>query len=320
MAFFGDPSSHEDHAARAIQAALEMRERFLELRSRWRTEGRTTLHLGIGVNTGYVTVGNVGSPVRLEYTVIGSNVNLASRLADMARPDQVLTSLRTYRIVQHLVEGRSVGTATPEGSQGPVALVEITGRRVLPRLLAEREQTLRATTTRVLTDPAFRALLTTDPVRTLPTDLFSREERDLLTELALLRGTPLLADVPGEEILTLLHCGAVTERRAGSVLYQTIDLTAWSYLIVRGEVALLGQDEAGNEIHLATLGPGACFGEATPLGDVRPTAVRAQSDLKLLFNSSNRVEDLRQSAPTLADRLMAARQPRIPSPAGRAPE
>ncbi len=52
MAFFGDPSYHEDHAARAIQAALEMRERFLELRARWRTEGRTTLHLGIGVNTG----------------------------------------------------------------------------------------------------------------------------------------------------------------------------------------------------------------------------------------------------------------------------
>src|SRR5919202_1931357 len=116
MAFFGDPIDREDHAERVVQAALEMRERFIELRSRWRSEGRAPLHMGIGTNTGFVTVGNVGSPVRMEYTVIGSNVNLASRLADLARADQILTTIRTYRLVEHLVEGRSIGMITPEGS------------------------------------------------------------------------------------------------------------------------------------------------------------------------------------------------------------
>jgi class 3 adenylate cyclase/CHASE3 domain sensor protein len=95
LAFFGDPIPFEDHAERAVVTALEMRQRLRGLRTRWSEEREGGLDVGIGVSTGYVTVGNIGSDTRTEYTVIGNHVKLASHLAQTAGPDQILVSERT---------------------------------------------------------------------------------------------------------------------------------------------------------------------------------------------------------------------------------
>src|SRR5207247_7264228 len=74
MVFFGDPIPYEDHAMRAVAMALEMRAKLSELQREW-FRGEEPLFVGMGISTGYVTVGIVGSSARIDYTVIGSHVN-----------------------------------------------------------------------------------------------------------------------------------------------------------------------------------------------------------------------------------------------------
>lgn len=95
LAFFGDPIPFEDHAERAVVSALEMRQRLRSIRAEWSSAEDEKLDVGIGISTGYVTVGNIGSATRTEYTVIGNHVNLASRLAEIAGRDRILVSERT---------------------------------------------------------------------------------------------------------------------------------------------------------------------------------------------------------------------------------
>ncbi|MFI5107242.1 MAG: CHASE2 domain-containing protein [Terriglobales bacterium] len=80
MAFWGSPVPQEDHAHRACAAAIEMQRRLRDLNKKWAEQGRKQLAIGVGVNTGPMSVGNMGSPQRLAWTVMGDNVNLASRL------------------------------------------------------------------------------------------------------------------------------------------------------------------------------------------------------------------------------------------------
>ena len=96
-AFFGDPVPHEDHARRAVECALEIRREALRVLSSWASAGRPRPGLGVGVHTGYVTVGNIGAAQRMEYTVLGRNVEVAQRLA-AAASDRVLVSGRTQAI------------------------------------------------------------------------------------------------------------------------------------------------------------------------------------------------------------------------------
>ena len=95
MVFFGDPVPIDDHAERAVKMALEMQEKLLELQHQWSMQIEEPLNVGMGIATGYVTVGNIGSLARMEYTVLGNYVNLAARLADQAEPGQILISDRT---------------------------------------------------------------------------------------------------------------------------------------------------------------------------------------------------------------------------------
>lgn len=92
MAFWGAPSARPGHATEAIEAAEEMM-RFVEIGSeRWRKEYGVEMKLAIGVHTGDAIVGNIGSSSRMEYTAIGSTVNIAARLEALARPGQILTT------------------------------------------------------------------------------------------------------------------------------------------------------------------------------------------------------------------------------------
>jgi len=80
MGFWGAPYEEPDHATRACEAALNMLARLAELQKDWRAQGRPVLDIGIGLNTGVASVGNMGSSMRLAYTAMGDAVNLASRL------------------------------------------------------------------------------------------------------------------------------------------------------------------------------------------------------------------------------------------------
>ena len=127
LAFFGDPIPFEDHAERALVTALEIRQRLRGLRTRWSIDQEGGLNVGIGVSTGYVTVGNIGSDTRTEYTVIGNHVNLASHLAQAAGPDQVLVSERTLTGsgMRERVDATSREPIQVEGFRHPVKIFEV---------------------------------------------------------------------------------------------------------------------------------------------------------------------------------------------------
>lgn len=96
MAFFGDPIEYEDHAFRAVSAAVEMQKKAREINEVWKAQGKLELQMRIGVNTGRVVVGNMGSKSRVDYTIIGSSVNLAHRLEENAPLEGILISQATY--------------------------------------------------------------------------------------------------------------------------------------------------------------------------------------------------------------------------------
>ena len=125
MVFFGDPIPYQDHAARAVRMALEMRAKLADLQRQWFVDQVEDISIGMGISTGYVTVGNIGSAARLEYTVVGNHVNLASRLADRAQAGQILVSERTVVAVRDLVDAAEVDQVELEGVSRPVKIYEV---------------------------------------------------------------------------------------------------------------------------------------------------------------------------------------------------
>ncbi len=132
MVFFGAPEFIDDatHARRAVRMALEMREALYRLRETWRTKGITrSLRVRAGINTGMCTVGNFGSERRMDYTIIGGQVNLASRLQSVAPPDSIYISSATYAWVEDIVEAQYIGPTQVKGIHAPVEVWELIGLR-----------------------------------------------------------------------------------------------------------------------------------------------------------------------------------------------
>ena len=127
MVFFGDPVDQEDHAARAVKMSVAMQKKMGELRAQWSRAGRKPLSIGIGINTGYVTVGGIGSEHHLDYTVIGNQVNLAARLESVAAGGEIIVSQATYGEVADLVEVEDRGEVTVKGLARPVKIYRVEG-------------------------------------------------------------------------------------------------------------------------------------------------------------------------------------------------
>lgn len=125
MVFYGAPEHQEDHALRCVQAAIEMQKKCRELKKKWEAGGRFPLQIRIGINSGKVIVGDLGSERRKEYTVIGSDVNLAQRLESNAPVAGILISERTYQHVQGKVRTQPREPIIVKGLDTPIAVHEV---------------------------------------------------------------------------------------------------------------------------------------------------------------------------------------------------
>jgi len=127
LAFFGAPEPMADHPARAVACALQMQAAMDDINADNAADGLPHLEMGIGVNTGQVVVGNIGSERRTKYSVVGSHVNFASRMEAYALAGQVLISPSTYSRLKDLVAVRDVIRVEMKGMPEPATLYDVRG-------------------------------------------------------------------------------------------------------------------------------------------------------------------------------------------------
>ncbi|MET0204271.1 MAG: PAS-domain containing protein [Casimicrobiaceae bacterium] len=130
MLFFGDPESRgaREDAIACVKMAIAMQQRMRDLQAEWRERGQEhVFQLRIGINTGFCTVGNFGSDDRVDYTIIGNEVNLASRLQTHADLGGILLAHETYALVKDVVLTEETGTITVKGFPRPVKTYRVVG-------------------------------------------------------------------------------------------------------------------------------------------------------------------------------------------------
>ena len=127
MAFWGAPVPTEDHAIAACDAALRNQASLEQLRRRWRADGKPELFARVGIQTGDVIVGNIGSEARLNYTVMGDTVNLASRLEGLGKQygTRILIGESTYREARSVVYARAVDRVSVKGKTEGMMVYEL---------------------------------------------------------------------------------------------------------------------------------------------------------------------------------------------------
>jgi adenylate cyclase len=130
MAFFGNPVYFADHAKAAVEMALDMREEMGRMLQYWKEHGKEySIGIGMGINTGEVVVGNLGSSDFFDYTVIGDNVNLACRLEAIANAGQILISQSTYEEIKDYFEVNRLEPVMVKGKSQPVQIYEVMGKK-----------------------------------------------------------------------------------------------------------------------------------------------------------------------------------------------
>ncbi|HTP97860.1 MAG TPA: PAS-domain containing protein [Casimicrobiaceae bacterium] len=130
MLFFGDPETRgpREDATACVRMAIAMQQRMRDLQAEWRERGQENVfQLRIGINTGFCTVGNFGSNERVDYTIIGNEVNLASRLQQHADLGGILLAHETYALVKDEVITEETGTITVKGFPKPVRTHRVVG-------------------------------------------------------------------------------------------------------------------------------------------------------------------------------------------------
>ncbi len=131
MAIFGAPRGDLNHASLACFAALDSQSELAKRREQWKAEGQPEISARIGINSGWIVVGNMGSHARMEYTVMGDSVNLASRLegANKHYDTLILLGPRTYELAAQDIEAREVDRMRVKGKKEPVVVFELLARR-----------------------------------------------------------------------------------------------------------------------------------------------------------------------------------------------
>lgn len=132
MVFFGDPRSKgpKDDCLACVAMALAMRNRVIELQKHWRDLGlMRPLEIRMGISTGFCTVGNFGTEDRLHYTLLGSEVNLASRLETSARPGEILISHATWQFINDQILCRDHGEIEVKGFRHPIKVYSVVDHR-----------------------------------------------------------------------------------------------------------------------------------------------------------------------------------------------
>ncbi len=130
MAIYGAPVEQPDHPIRACASALDMMARLRELHAKWQRENKPLINIGIGINSGQMTVGNMGSEKRFDYTVMGDHVNLGSRLEGTNKEygTNIIISEFTYQRVHEEFLTRELDFVRVKGKSEPVRIYELLGR------------------------------------------------------------------------------------------------------------------------------------------------------------------------------------------------
>ncbi|MDB4990922.1 MAG: Adenylate cyclase, partial [Myxococcaceae bacterium] len=129
MALYGSPVKHDDDAVRAVRTALDM----LEVLEQWNRErvgrGQVPVYIGIGINSGEVVAGYLGSSKALEYTVIGDSVNVGARLCSAAKPGQILVSEDTEKRLNGLFDLQEQPPIALKGKSKPLRIYSVIGEK-----------------------------------------------------------------------------------------------------------------------------------------------------------------------------------------------
>ncbi|MBN2826059.1 MAG: PAS domain S-box protein [Campylobacterales bacterium] len=128
MLFFGDPKSLglKEDALQCVLMALEMRQKVQEMSPVWMAKGLTKpLQVRMGISSGNVTVGNFGSNYRIDYTIVGEHVNLASRLESKAKPNTILISQQTNDLIKDKIATKPIGELMLKGIAQPISTYEV---------------------------------------------------------------------------------------------------------------------------------------------------------------------------------------------------
>ncbi len=126
LVFFGDPIHYTDHSERSVRMAIDMRERVQSLRNHWLEKG-CNIDICMGINTGYVTVGNFGSVAQMNYTVIGHQVNIAHRLQLEAKAGQILTTKQALTGLQQIIAAEEIKNVRLKGINKPMDVYNVVG-------------------------------------------------------------------------------------------------------------------------------------------------------------------------------------------------
>lgn len=129
-AFFGAPVHFPDHAKRACFVSIEMQDRLKELRELWKNQGRPQLKMRVGLNTGRMVVGNLGSKYRMDYGMNGDSVNLAARLESVNKVfgTETIISESTYEQARDFISVRELDVIKVVGKEQPVKIYELLGK------------------------------------------------------------------------------------------------------------------------------------------------------------------------------------------------
>lgn len=127
LAFFGAPIASDDHPVTAVRCALKMQEAMTEVNRLNRRSGLPEVHMGIGINSGDVVVGNIGSEHRIKYGIVGSAVNLAARIEGYAEGGKVLVSQHTLSLSGMSFDASDERVVSAKGIEEPVKVFEISG-------------------------------------------------------------------------------------------------------------------------------------------------------------------------------------------------